>query len=154
MATRHSTTHRHTANGKPSPEYAAWMMIIQRCRNPKCHAYRNYGGRGIRVCDRWLKFVNFIEDVGLRPSDSHSIDRIDNDGNYEPNNVRWATMKEQCRNRRTNHNITHNGRTMCMRDWAVEKGMSHELLWWRIRHWKDVAKALETPVEPRKPRCS
>lgn len=84
-----------------SPEHRAWQQMLQRCRNPKHRAYPSYGGRGISVCDRWLTFENFFEDVGQRPSAAHSIDRINNDGNYEPNNVRWASGAQQQRNRRT-----------------------------------------------------
>lgn len=91
-----------TKHGKKhTPEYAAWRSMINRCHRPGNRNYPNYGGRGITVCDQWRNdFARFLEDVGKRPSDKHSLDRIDNDKSYEPGNVRWATSKEQIRNRR------------------------------------------------------
>jgi hypothetical protein len=81
--------------------YNAWFGMIERCRNKKHKAYKNYGGRGITVCDRWCESVaNFIADMGPRPSTRHTLDRIDNDGNYEPTNCRWATWDVQSRNKR------------------------------------------------------
>jgi len=83
-----------------SPEYRTWDGMKERCRNPNHKAYANYGGRGISVCERWLDFESFLLDMGRRPSPTHSIDRINNDGNYEPGNCRWATRDEQNRNQR------------------------------------------------------
>jgi hypothetical protein len=85
--------------------YRIWRAIIQRCNNPNCSTFHYYGGRGIKVCDRWLKFENFLKDMGPRP-EKLTIDRIDNDGNYEPGNCRWVTHKENCNNRhRKNRDI-------------------------------------------------
>lgn len=84
-----------------TPEYKAWRALRYRCNSPLCASYPGYGGRGISVCDRWQRsFRDFLADMGPRPSPDHSIDRINNDGNYEPGNCRWSTMKEQCANRR------------------------------------------------------
>lgn len=93
--------HAVNSNGPASVEYRAWASMIQRCTNPKNSKYKNYGGRFISVCDRWRdSFPSFLADVGERPGPKFSIDRIDNDGNYQPGNVRWATSSQQRRNQR------------------------------------------------------
>ena len=81
-------------------EYRTWFHMRERCEKATHPSYANYGGRGIRVCERWMSFKNFFADMGRRPSPKHSIDRIDNDGNYEPGNCRWATAKQQMSNQR------------------------------------------------------
>lgn len=86
-------------NGKRTPEHRLWLQIRNKCNNPKTHDYKYYGGRGIKVCARWDRFVAFLEDVGFRPSLDLTLDRIDVNGDYEPGNVRWATRKTQARNR-------------------------------------------------------
>lgn len=93
--------HGHASDRRLSSEYACWLAIKQRCLNPSNPAHKDYGARGIRICDEWrADFDRFLKDVGCRPSLEHSIDRIDNDGHYEPTNVRWATKSEQQLNRR------------------------------------------------------
>lgn len=100
-ASETKTKHGLTRGRSKPPLWWTWQQMIQRCTNPNNHAWRYYGGRGITVCDRWRNdFLAFVKDVGPKPSAHHSIDRIDNDGCYEPRNVRWATKLEQCLNQR------------------------------------------------------
>ena len=120
-----------------TPEYRVWSAMIQRCTNPNVPKFKNYGARGIRVCERWLSVECFLADMGRRPSDSHSLDRIDNDGDYMPGNCRWATDGQQRRNRSDNVYLTHEGRTMIVSDWAREIGISEFTIRKRLRlGWK------------------
>ena len=151
------TKTRCTTHGKAySVEYSTWCNLYRRCHNPKDREYHYYGGRGIRVCDRWREpngqgFLNFLSDMGERPAENLSIDRYpDKDGNYEPGNCRWATDKEQCRNRRSNALWTYNGKTQCIAAWAEEVGISQFILWKRLHRGWSVEQALTRP--PRPPR--
>jgi len=92
--------HGHARKGRASAEYRIWTGLHTRCFNPKAQNYRHYGGRGITICARWESFENFLADMGPRPTPLHSIERKNNDGNYEPDNCAWATQSEQCKNRR------------------------------------------------------
>lgn len=97
-----SVTHGHTRGRTPSPTYRSWAAMMTRCFNPRHDTYAAYGGRGIKVCDRWLRFENFLSDMGERPSPHHSLDRFpDGCGDYDPDNCRWATRSQQCLNRKT-----------------------------------------------------
>ncbi len=111
--------HTKTHGLSSSPEYWAWASMKARCLNVKSPQFADYGGRGISVSPEWVaSFESFIAHIGRRPSPQHSIDRIENDGNYEPGNVRWATSATQNRNRRNNHWVTFNGKTLTLEDWA------------------------------------
>ena len=128
-----------------NPERDIWRGMVARCLKPSTRGYANYGGRGINVCERWLVFENFIADVGNRPSPEHSIDRIDNDGDYEPKNVRWATRAEQSRNTSRVRNYTFRGETLCIADWAARLGISLTAMKVRFNRWP-VEKAICSPV--------
>lgn len=116
-----------------APEYSCWRSLLSRCRNPKNPGYRIYGGRGIKVCRRWWKFENFYADMGPRPSPEHSIDRIDNDGNYEPGNCRWATRKEQRRNQSTNRIVVYRGRKMTLAEACEQAAVPYDCAYSRLR---------------------
>ena len=120
-------------NVTSSPNYERWSSMIQRCNNPSNHAYAYYGGRGIRVCDRWLVIENFDADMGLPPTPNHTLERRDVNGDYEPNNCCWATPKEQARNRTNNVLHEYEGKSYFLQDLAAEKGMSYRTLDDRIR---------------------
>lgn len=104
-----------------SKEYKTWMGMHRRCYDSTARGYSRYGGRGISVCERWHSFENFYADMGNKPSDM-SIERIDNDKSYSPENCRWATNVEQSKNRRLTINLTYNGVTMCLKDWSRKIG--------------------------------
>jgi len=102
-----------------------------RCINPKQRSWHNYGGRGIGVCSRWKSFEAFLADMGERP-DGCTLDRIDRDGNYSPENCRWATVKRQCRNKRNTLTVEHDGKCLPLADWADLLGVRYGLLYNRI----------------------
>lgn len=133
-----------------SPEYSVWGGMFTRCNNPNSDGYKDYGGRGIIVCERWGKFENFFEDMGKRPSASHTIERRDNNGNYEPGNCHWATPKDQARNRRNNRLISLNGKTMCISAWGEAVGMSSAAILRRLKDGWSEEEAITTPlIKPR-----
>lgn len=109
-----------------TPTYVSWRKMKERCTNPASDKWRYYGGRGIRLCERWLIFAMFLEDVGARPSEEHSLDRIDNNGNYEPGNCRWATRDEQLSNRSDNVFVSFHGERITIGRLAKRYGLSHE----------------------------
>jgi hypothetical protein len=126
-------THGHTTGYAGSGTYNSWMAMRARCNNPKALNYVNYGGRGIKVCERWATFENFLADMGERPS-GMTLDRYpDKNGNYEPGNCRWATQEQQQRNRRDNMNIEIDGVTKTLTEWSEHCGVESRLVSVRIR---------------------
>ena len=107
-------THRY----RDTKVYRAWKAMRTRCNNPNHKDYKHYGGRGIKVCKRWDTFLNFFQDMNNPPSPKHTLDRIDNNGNYCKENCRWATRKEQALNRTTNHRLKYQGTTLTITEWA------------------------------------
>lgn len=140
--------HGHNRKGKTSSEYRIWAGMIDRCENINTPAYSDYGGRGIKVCERWRNsFESFLADVGRRPSKNHSLDRWpNNNGNYEPGNFRWATQKEQCRNTRKTLHVDYNGERKPLRQICEELNLDFKAVWHRIAKEKlSVKEAIEKP---------
>lgn len=127
--------------------------MIHRCTNPDDKDYPNYGGRGITVCDRWrpkeVGYWNFLSDMGKAPGPEYTLDRRDNDGNYEPGNCRWVTRKVQNNNRRSSRRLTHRDRTMTVAEWAEFIGCSRKRLWKRLKLGWPVEKVLREASESR-----
>jgi hypothetical protein len=133
---------RYSHGKADSRIYKNWHDMKARCENPKNSAYKYYGGRGIQVCERWQDFNLFYSDMGDPPSSELSIDRIDVNGNYAPDNCRWATAVEQARNRRDNRMLTFDGKTMCLTDWAAVVGISGGAISDRLKRGWSVQRAL------------
>lgn len=143
-----NTTHKHAARGVRSPEYNSWSGMKQRCYYKGHIFYKHYGGRGITVCDRWLGehgFENFLNDMGNKPTPKHSLERIENNGNYEPGNCKWATVPEQRSNKRNNVRITFMGETLILEEWSRRLKIGSALLGKRIKAW-GVERAFTQPV--------
>lgn len=115
--------HSRRLAGGATKTYKAWASMMARCNISTASGYANYGGRGIRVCERWHEFQNFLADMG-ECGDGMSLDRLDVNGNYEQSNCRWATASEQARNTRRTRHIEFGGRTQCLSDWANEFGVT------------------------------
>lgn len=136
--------------GYKSQEYSSWKAMKSRCYNEKHEEYSNYGGRGIKVCDRWLGvngFALFLEDMGKRPTSKHTIERKDNNGMYEPDNCIWANRMEQARNKRTNNILEYKGIKLTVTDWAIKVGIKPVTLFIRLSRGWGVEKALETKTQ-------
>jgi len=139
---------KHGKQGTPT--YTAWNSMRTRCGDYG-RPHKHWGGRGIKVCERWKSFENFLADMGERPA-GMSLERINNDGDYEPGNCRWATRLEQMQNTRANRNLSHEGRTLSLSAWAREKGLSLDTIISRLRRKWSVAQTLDTPPLPTRNR--
>lgn len=143
------TKHEHYGD----KTYKSWAGMQQRCANPNCKDYKNYGGRGIKICKRWMcenGFIHFLEDMGEAPK-GLQIDRINNNKNYCKSNCRWATRKQQNRNVRSNRLKTYEGKTQCIAAWAEEYNIPSNTLWMRLYKYNWLAeKAFKTPVKTKK----
>lgn len=129
--------------------YSLWGSMVDRCECPTNHKYKDYGGRGITVCERWRKsFLTFVEDMGPRPSKVHTLDRCDNDKGYSPSNCRWATRAEQIANRRNTIRLTYKGETKLIDEWATHLGIKRTTIRARLLRGWDVKETLEKPVAP------
>lgn len=124
--------------------YLVWRAMLNRCNNPNVESYRTHGARGITVCKRWHQFTNFYADMG-DPPPGHSIDRINNNGNYEPGNCRWATPREQNLNSRMVKPLTYQGKTQSRSDWGRQSAVSEANFRWRINNGWPMKLALTLP---------
>ena len=142
----------HTTHGLTEhPLYKVWRAMKERCYLPTNKRFEHYGGRGIKVCDEWKDdFVAFFEwSIRNGYEEGLSIDRINVDGNYEPNNCRWITMDEQSRNKTSNILLTYNGKTQCIAEWSREVGIKEATIRRRIKHGWSIEETLTTPVKVR-----
>lgn len=138
--------HGHTRDGKRSATHATWSSMIARCTNPSNTAYPDYGGRGVGVCERWLVFENFLEDMGPRPN-GYTLDRIDNNHGYNVDNCRWASHRQQANNRRSNRIITVDGISLNIRGWSELNGIKPQTIQSRLSLGWDPVDAVSTPVD-------
>lgn len=139
-------------NKSNTPEYKTWDCMKSRCTNPNDKRFKYYGGRGIKVCEEWMSsFSLFYDHIGPKPTEKHTLDRINGNLGYEPGNVRWATISEQNNNSRNNHNITFNGKTQNIQRWSEDLCVARDIIYDRIiRSGWSIEKALSTPVRHKK----
>lgn len=136
----------NSTHGKShSSEYKSWSKMKERCLNPNSRNWRFYGGRGISVCEKWMSFGAFLSDMGEKPTRYHSLERINVNGNYDPSNCKWATNKEQCRNKRNTVFVEYDGRRVSLLDLSDRFSVSYKNLWRRVvvRNW-EIKRALTT----------
>ena len=144
--------HGHTTATRQSRTYVSWASMLGRCVNPNNPAFKDYGGRGIKVCARWVLFDNFLEDMGDRPA-GRTLERIDNAKGYSKDNCKWATKKEQQRNRRDTIFLEFQGKRLGLDDWAEVLNIDRAALRGRMRLGWPVEKILSTPARKRIKPC-
>jgi hypothetical protein len=136
---------RYTPNGQ-SREYTIWCNMLGRCKNPKRPDYCHYGGRGIKVCKKWHAFEGFWEDMRATYRDGLTLERIDVNGDYCPENCRWATMPEQANNKTNNHHVNYNGEKMTLKEACEKQGINYSTVFGRLKLGWDFEKAIKTPI--------
>lgn len=148
VKTHWNLRHGQDRKGHVTKVYTAWQSMFTRCYNKKNKRWEDYGGRGIIVCARWQSFDLFHADMGDPPGKEYSIDRKENNGNYEPNNCRWIPMSEQMRNRRNNRWITANGETRLLEDWSKLTGINKTTIFHRIVRmgWSEQDAVTKSPM--------
>lgn len=129
-----------------TPTYSAWASMMARCFNPKNDSFKHYGARGITVCERWFKFENFLADIGAKPNADLSLERENNNGNYEPGNCVWADAIAQHNNTRRSITKTFNGETLTIAQWARRSGLRVDTLWRRLKSGWSIERALTKPI--------
>lgn len=143
---RRSTKHGGSVIGNRHPLYEVWSGMKKRCHNKNCHAFHNYGGRGIILCAEWHDFATFLKDMEPGYKQGLSIDRIDNDGNYCKENCKWSTTSEQARNTRHNNYLEHGGERMMITEWSLKLGGSCSMIRSRLSSGWSLERALTTPA--------
>lgn len=147
---RTARTHGHSSGGKLTSEYNSWRNMRDRCKYPSAENWHKYGGRGIKVCDRWIdSFENFLEDMGPKPTRKHTIERLDVNGNYEPDNCVWAVSKTQMRNRTDTRWVEFRGRRMALAEACELAGIPRNVVDARLNRKWTMERALSEPYTPR-----
>lgn len=137
----HGHSNKGDANGSPTRTYTTWTNMLKRCRSQKHKSFKEYGGRGIRVCDKWSSFQGFLDDMGERP-EGMTLGRIDNNKGYYKENCRWETHKQQARNRRNSRTLTYSGSTRTIAEWSEITGLRFDTLVKRLESGWPIEKAL------------
>lgn len=148
MTSKRNTIHGHSKRGEWHRLYGVWFRMIGRCKNPKDPKWKDYGGRGITVCERWKDINNFIADMDGYFSHGLEIERINNDGEYSPVNCRWATRREQMLNTRRSRKININGVVKNITEWCDQLGVKIETFYWRVNRGMSDVEALLKPLQP------